>query len=83
MQSAVNYEELVQREILAFPKKQLPHLIRLLRLLRRDFSAKNDSKAAKGSSGGAWREGLESLRGAVSSSQEFMARKNEEKALER
>ena len=80
MRTAKNYEDIIQREIMAFPQDKLPQVAKLLRLLRQEFtpSAEKSLKSAVSS----WDDNLLKFRGTVSSTTEFMARKAEEKALE-
>ena len=80
MRTAKNYEEIIQREIMAFPQDKLPQVVKLLRLLRQEFtpSAEKSLKSTVSS----WDDNLLKFRGTVSSTTEFMARKAEEKALE-
>ncbi len=54
---------------------------RILRLLRQEFIAEPVKKAVH--SNKTWEQSLTKLRGSVSSTDSFMARKAEEKALER
>ena len=80
MQSAQKYTEIIHREITGFPPEQLPQLARLLKLLRKDFASKRIKRGAKEKG---WEDQLASFCGSVSSSEAFMSRKAEEKALER
>jgi hypothetical protein len=81
MQSIQKYEEQVLREIMSFPREKLPQVARLLRLLRQDFTlggqAKTDKKKVH------WEIELAKFGGTLSSTDEFMKRKADEKALER
>ena len=81
MQSIQKYEEQVMREIMAFPREKLPQVALLLRLLRQEFTPEGRVKNIHGKH--TWETGLAKFRGTVSSTDEFMTRKAEEKALER
>jgi hypothetical protein len=63
---------------MAFPRERLPQLVRLLRLLRKEFTPSSGKKRSA-----TWEARLAKLKGTVSGSEAFMARKAEEKALER
>jgi hypothetical protein len=81
MQSVRKQEELIMQEIMAFPRKKLPQVARLLRLLRQEFISETDKQTAH--SNATWEKSLIKFSGSVSSTDSFMARKAEEKALER
>ena len=78
MQTSRDYEKIIQQELMAFPRERLPQLARLLRLLRKEFTPTSEKKPSS-----TWEARLAKLKGTVSCSEEFMARKAEEKALER
>lgn len=81
MQSMRKQEELIMQEVLAFPRKKLPQVARLLRLLRQEFTsetAKLDACTKQ-----TWEKSLTKFRGSVSSTERFIAQKAAEKALER
>ena len=80
MRTVKNYEDIIQREIMAFPQDKLPQVAKLLRLLRQEFTPSVE-KSLK-STVSSWDDNLLKFRGTVSSTTEFMARKAEEKALE-
>ena len=81
MRTAKNYEEIIQREIMAFPQDKLPQVGKLLCLLRQGFSVPA-AKSFKGTVP-SWEDNLLKFRDTVSRTTEFMARKADEKALER
>ena len=81
MQSIQKYEAEIMREVMAFPREKLPHVARLLRLLRQEFATEGRTKSAHWKS--SWETDLVKFRGAVSSTDEFIERKVAEKALER
>jgi hypothetical protein len=78
MQTARDYEKIIQQELMAFPRERLPELARLLRLLRKEFTPSVGKKHSA-----TWETRLAKLKGTVSGSEAFMASKAEEKALER
>jgi hypothetical protein len=82
MQSIQKYEEQVMREIMAFPREQLPQVARLLRHLRQDFAIEDRAeKAIRKKS--TWEMELVKFGATLSSTSDFMAQKAAEKALER
>ena len=81
MQSVRKQEEVIMQEIMAFPRKKLPQVVRLLRMLRQEFISEPDDKTVH--TRNTWEKSLIKLCGSVSSTENFMARKAEEKALER
>jgi hypothetical protein len=81
MQSIQRYEAQVMREIMAFPREKLPQVARLLRLLRQEFAPEGRTKSAHGKS--SWETDLVKFRNTVSGTDEFIARKADEKTLER
>jgi hypothetical protein len=81
MQSIQKYEEQVMREIMSFPPDKLPQVARLLRLLRQDFAAGGKVKVSSKKT--SWETELASFCGTVSSTDDFISRKADEKALER
>ncbi len=81
MQSVRKQEEEIMQEIMAFPRKKLPQVVKMLRLLRQEFISEPVKKAVNNKK--TWELSLTKLRGSVSSTDSFMAWKAEEKALER
>lgn len=81
MLSIQKYEEQVMREIMAFPREKLPQVARLLRLLRQGFTLEH--VPIESSSKTTWETELNKFRGKLSSTEQFMSRKADEKALER
>lgn len=81
MQPVRKQEEAIMQEIMAFPRNKLPHVVRILRLLRQEFISEPVKKAVNSKK--TWEQSLTKLHGSVSSTDCFMARKAEEKALER
>jgi hypothetical protein len=69
------------QEIMAFPREKLPQVARLLRLLRQDFAPEGRTKLTRGKS--LWETDLVKFHNTVSSTDEFIAHKADEKALER
>ena len=80
MKSLQKEEDLVMQEIMSFPREKLPQVTKLLRLLRREFDLETGKKSVR--TIGSWENSLAKFRGMVSSTDEFMARKSAEKALE-
>ena len=80
MKSLQKEEDLVMQEIMSFPREKLPQVTKLLRLLRRKFDLETGKKPVR--TIGSWENSLAKFRGMVSSTDEFMARKSAEKALE-
>ena len=81
MQSIQKYEEQVMREIMSFPREKLPQVARLLRFLRQDFAVGEKVKATGKKT--SWETELTKFCGTLSSTEDFIARKADEKALER
>jgi hypothetical protein len=65
------------REIMAFPREKLPQVARLLRLLRQEFAPTTSTRGKS-----SWETDLLKFRNTVSGTDEFMARKADEKVLE-
>lgn len=81
MQSIQKYEEQIMREIMSFPREKLPQVARLLRLLRQDFAFGDSAQATIKKT--PWETELAKFCGKLSSTDEFISRKADEKALER
>ncbi len=81
MQSIQKYEQQVMQEIMSFPREKLPQVVRLLRMLREDFTSGVAPK--KTAIKAPWESELAKFCGRVSCSNDFMKRKADEKALER
>lgn len=71
MQTARDYEKIIQQELMAFPRERLPQLARLLRLLRKEFTPSAGKKHSA-----TWEARLAKLNGTVSGSEAFLALKN-------
>ncbi len=81
MQIRDNYEEIILKEIREFPKSKLPKLIKLMHFLRLELIGKSEKELQKPKQF-TIESVMGSFKGMLSTSQEFSARKKEEKGLE-